>query len=121
MKRFMQGRVALMTVPNARERVERVAPNPYSIQNGIIRLVPLPLEWDSLAVARALTEEMEGAQDTDISSPAGLAHLQVWSFESMVDQRGADCKYVSGRMTIPVCVLSNREVGKRLAEEHHSR
>eukprot|EP00903_Cladosiphon_okamuranus_P019641 g18059.t1 len=46
-------------------------------QNGIIRLVPLPLEWDSLVVARALSEEMEGARDADISSPVGLAHLQV--------------------------------------------
>eukprot|EP00752_Nemacystus_decipiens_P006554 g5901.t1 len=45
-------------------------------QNGIIRLVPLPMEWDSLAVARALSDEVEGAQDADISSQTGLAHLQ---------------------------------------------
>ncbi|CBJ30288.1 conserved unknown protein [Ectocarpus siliculosus] len=46
-------------------------------QNGTIRLLPLPLEWDSLAVARALSEEVEGDQDVDIGSPTGLAYMQV--------------------------------------------
>ncbi|CAN0294858.1 unnamed protein product [Ectocarpus sp. 6 AP-2014] len=46
-------------------------------QNGTIRLLPLPLEWDSLAVARALSEEVEGDQETDIGSPTGLAYMQV--------------------------------------------
>ncbi|CAM9561394.1 unnamed protein product, partial [Hapterophycus canaliculatus] len=46
-------------------------------QNGIIRLLPLPLEWDSLAVAQALPDEMEGAQEAGIGSPVGVALMEV--------------------------------------------
>lgn len=46
-------------------------------QNGTIRLLPLPLEWDSLAVAQALPEEMDGAPGAGIDSPVGVAFMQV--------------------------------------------
>lgn len=48
----------------------------------MICLLPLPLEWDSLAVARALVEEMEGSrgEDADIGSRIGLAYMQVYIY-----------------------------------------
>ncbi|CAM9879604.1 unnamed protein product [Scytosiphon promiscuus] len=54
-------------------------PKPRLHQNGIIRLLPLPLEWNSLAVAQALLEQMEGAQEAGISSPVGAAHMQIFA------------------------------------------
>lgn len=50
------------------------------IQSGIIRLLPLPSEWDGLAVARGLLEEMAGQEGEEVAMAGGkwgAAYMQV--------------------------------------------
>ena len=51
-------------------------PSKQNVQNGVIRLLPLPSEWDGLAVARGLSEEMAG-QEATAGGENGAAYMQV--------------------------------------------